>query len=510
MPPGESVIRAEAGQRNVRPTERTPVTWQSQWLLWTATGVSAAIIALYFGLVPLGQWQADEYDYFARLRWGLWDSIVTRLRWSPRPLSEALYAAYGLAANHLHRPLTSWFLGLLWLGFAACACTTAVSFKRIKQSFIPPLVVGLGLAATFLTSGPLFQVFYWPAGAVAYLPTLSAMLLLFLQVLYGQLSSPRGRLVCFLCLLTAALSSEMGAIFVVCFAALQAGILIFRRSDERFAWWLLPGIVSAGVLLWVATHRIPAAESAFTVPSAAFHRPMQSAFEAGRQLALEILGWGSGTKHALSALANLFARVALAGGVALLLREPRSQSESREPGDHHQLLALGGAFLAAAFVTLFASYLHFGTAGGERYETIRRCWIVMSYISAAVALVDSQWWQRHAIRPVFAPVLLIAGILLPWHVSPLMRQYAGFVQVRNAIAQTFHSGYQPGTDQMELVLPLPGGVITPARLQPGTYTRTSQPSAFHYAVYILTYFDKQVLVVLPAEKPQFTIASPAP
>src|SRR5581483_2014286 len=135
----------------------------SQILEWLAVAIAGVTFALYFGLAPLGQWQADEYDYFTRLRQGAGEAFATRLRWSPRPLGESIYLAYGLLANSFHRPLTGWFLGLLWVGFAVCACATTFTSRNHQRRV---LLVGLGLAAAFLTSGPLFQVFYWPAGAV--------------------------------------------------------------------------------------------------------------------------------------------------------------------------------------------------------------------------------------------------------------------------------------------------------------------------------------------------------
>lgn len=459
-------------------------------------GLFVVILALYFGLVPLGQWQADEYDYFGQLRGGIGQAFAVRMTWSPRPLSETLYLAYGQLANHLHQPLTGEFLGLLWVGFLICACATALT-PGTSERRLPGLLTGLGLAAAFVTSSPLFQVFYWPAGAAAYLTTLAATLLLFVRVLYGGPSPLAGRWLCGLCLSVAALSSEMGAMLAGCFAGLQIiELLTGRQGHEKdVAWWLLPGVAALAVLLWAATHRLPVMESAFSVSSAALHNPLQSAAAALGRLALEIFGWSSGAKHVWSAVASFLSRLALAVGVAMLC--PNSQAQREQGGHRRRLLVLCAALLAACFASLFASYLHFGGPGGERYETLRRCWILMAYVAAiSVGATRLRRWQPRAQRR-FAPLLLLIGVLLPWHVSPLMREYTVYRQFRAATEQTFQSGYRQGSEQMVFVNPQPGGVITPATLAPGTYTPDSQASGFNYAGYILRYFGKQTLIISP-------------
>jgi hypothetical protein len=468
----------------------------------TATGLLAGIFALYLALVPLGQWQPDEYDYFSRLRAGAGQAFLHRLRWSPRPIGETLYLAYGLVANHVRLSLSGWFLGFLWVVFLLCASATALSSgEKTRRLYV--FMMGLAVATACITSGPVFQVFYWPAGAVAYLTTLSATLLVFLHALDGRLSSSRERTICCVALLVAALSSEMGALFVLCFALFQAvmrlsGWTDARREDERSSWWILPGAASAAVLLWIATHRLPVSETAFTVESASLHNPLQSALSASARLVAEAAGWTSGIKHPGSALLSVIAKVALGVGAAILLPTAQTGSAGKESRVRSELFVLAATILSACFLGLFASYLHFGYPGGERYETLRRCWILMAYIALAVALrADSLCPSRARLK--LGPVLLIAGVVLPWHVSPLARQYAEYAAARDAIKQTFQSGYQPG-GRMVFVVPPTIGVITPATLAPGTYTRTSELAGLTHVDYILKYFGKQELLVTEAQR----------
>jgi hypothetical protein len=485
---------------------------------WLAVAITAFLFALYFGLAPLGEWQADEYEYFSRLRQGVGRAFATRLRWSPRPLGESVYLAYGLLANYFHRPLTGGFLGLLWVWFAVCACASACGKSRERRMSV--LLLGLGLAAAFLTSGPLFQVFYWPAGAVAYLPTLSATLLLFVQILYGRQWFRHGRLVCCLCLLVAALSSEMGAVFTASFALLQmANALWLRRptaehdGESYVGYWLIPGIIACAVLLASALHRLPVSETAFTVASPQLDSPWASALAACRSLARELVGLDSNTRHRWLAFLGVLSRLLIAMGVALLWTGSRAGQQPKDEATRRQIIVIAAAFLIASLASLFASYLHFGSAAGERYETLRRCWILMTYAATAVLIVQSRRTSLASKRSVFriGPVLLIAGMLLSWHVSPLIRQYSFYRNMACTAGKNFESGLETGAEPMVFVLHPTNGVITPAELAPGVYTRTTQASGFNYAGYMLDYFGKQRMLVRPNHPCDAgTIGQPAP
>jgi len=505
-------LAANSGDREQVRSRTTPNAKGARPLEWAGAGVFLAILTLYLGLIPLGQWQADEYDYFGRLKTGAWQAFIERLNWSPRPIGEMLYLGYGLLANQFRRPLTGWFLGLLWAGFLLCAALTALTTTD-RARRLPTLMIGLMLAAACLTSGALSQVFYWPAGAVAYLTTLSATLLVSLQVLDGRLSYRTGQTICCLALLVAALSSEMGAIFTACFALFYAAKTVKRwtraSSDHmQTSWWLLPGAASLLVLLWVVTHRLPVSETEFALQSPALHNPLQSAASAATKLVLEIAGWSSGMKHPASAVVNVMARLCLAAGVAVLWRSSRTQPTSKELSPSRTLLPFVAVLLAACFLSLFASYLHFGDAGGQRYETLRRGWILMAYVALTVSF-GAALPRRRRKGLELTPILLLAGVLLPWHVSPLVRQYSRYGDVLDAVKQTFESGYAPG-EEMIFVVPASGGVITPATLASGTYTGTSQTPGSDYARYILRYFGKERLVVLGAEPRKPLTVQPAP
>ena len=477
----------------------------SRKLEWLAVTIAAVVFALYFGLAPLGQWQADEYDYFGRLRQGVGQAFAVRLQWSPRPLGESLYLAYGLLANYFHRPLTGWFLGLLWVGFAVCACASACTTGN-RRGRVSVLLLGLGLAASFLTSGPLFQVFYWPAGAVAYLPTLSATLLLFVQVLYGRQWSRRGWLICCPCLLVAALSSEMGAMFTASFALLQmANALWLRRpgaehdGESRAGYWLIPGVIACAVLLAGALHRLPVSETAFSVASPQLHHTWASAVAAARSLALELVGLDSNTRHTWLAVPGVLSRLLIAIGVALLWARSRAERRQQDDRTRRQIIVIGAAFLIASLASLFASYLHFGSTAGERYETLRRCWILMTYAAIAVLIIQSQRKfavfeaRRFPDRPRAAHCRYAGGLACVAVDAPVL-----FLREHGLHDQPeLRVGTQTRCRAAGCRFASTNGAITPAELAPGVYSRTTQASGFNHAGYMLDYFEKQSMVVIP-------------
>ena len=474
---------------------------------WAALVALVLIILLYAGLIPLGQWQADEYDDFGKLAGMGWPALWQRLEWSPRLFSELIFHAYGFMVNYLRRPLIAPFLGLLWCGPLVSALYTAWQSSRESpgHSRLPELLAGFGLLAAFLTSGPLFEVFYWPAGAVAYLPTLSATLLLFLQTANGRLALPEGRRLAALCLTIAALSSEMGATWVVAYAfvagvarAAQAATRKRKQTEVEggHAIWLwLPALLAVAVLAIVRLNRFHAAEEPVRVLSATLSHPLASAWAAERQLLQEILGWTPRYHRWMGLSPRLVAELLVASGAALCL----SQSGKPLARARSGVFVFSLSLLLACFLTLAAAYLHFGAAVGERHEIIRNCWIQLSLTGIALGWLSSpklEAWRQGSTAFRIAPVLLVAGVLAVWHVKPLFREYSVYGPVAEAIERNFRSGFQPGRREMVFVPPPNRGVITAATIAPGTYARSAPGS--DYAGYMLNYFEKEILVVRPA------------
>lgn len=472
---------------------------------YVAICMLALIVMAYLGLTPLGQWQADEYAYFSQFAHGFWNALLMRLRWSPRPLSELIYGGYGVLTIHVQKPLTGGFLGLLWAGFLASSLIWAFHPRsERKASTTQTLLCGLVLVGGFLVAGPSFEVFYWPAGAVAYLPTLTGTTLLFLLILEGALATMCGRRKCCFCLLLIGMSSEMGATLVACFSILQAAetVSIYFSEQQRsfdvaeLYWWILPAGVAGSVLLSLYFHRAQVSEP-FSVISPSLHHPMLGARAAVQRIAFENIGFESGTQRWTTALARLLSKVLVAIGFAVIW----SQAFSANKSIRRQLIGLTVVFVAASFLAVAASYSHLGALpAGGRYQTLCRSWFLMGLISIAVVLLTSRRFQ--SIRQLLTqwnvgPLFLVIGVLMVWHVRPLIRQYSVYGSVERTIIQNFRSGLQRDSRQMTFVQVPNRGVILAATIAPGTYIQAEPSSNYDsvYATSVLSYFDKDLLIV---------------
>lgn len=468
----------------------------------------ACIFFAYLLLIGAGQWQADEYGNFAEFARSGWRALLPRMMWSPRPFSEVLFFLYGTLVNHLRWPLIVPFLGLLWVGLLVAALLTWWEQRRQGQpeNSWPDLLLGLALLASFVTSGPLMEVFYWPAGAVAYLPTLSATALFFLQVAAGRLETPKGRAVCGVCLLVAACSTEAGAIFAALYAVVQVvGVTTKGRraatQDGRdgLIWWLLPALVSAVVLIVLRLNRYESSEAIFgPVPS--FERSSGAIVTASlREWLLEIAGTND-RYHAWHGItARMVSLCLLALGAGLVRRFGRRANAAIQ----WQLSAVVVALLAASLGTIFAAELHFGAECCPRHEVLRRCWMMMSFAGIGMVLfsrVDAARFAegRRRFALLLGPVLLCVGAVASWHTRELIRTYRIYSRLHTMSAQNFRLGFDRDSPTMEFVLPPDRGLIFGMQIDPGTYTlATAYKSTAHdyYLRFILIYFDKRTIVV---------------
>jgi hypothetical protein len=469
----------------------------------------ATVILIYLGLIGVANWAVDEYDDFGRLAHDGWKAVWIRLQWSPRPISEALFLAYGWTVNHARRPLIVPFLGLLWVGLLVAGLLTYWQDRRVRyredeqtESTSFELLACLALLASFVSGGSIMEVFYWPAGAAECLTTLAATLLFFLQTARGRLTTPGGRhLGCF-CLLAAAGSSEVGAAFVLSYAAVQvlqhvmAGI---RPSSpgrqDPVVWWIVPSGLAALVLAALQFTRLSAVERPVSQLSPALGNPMVSLAIGLREMLLELLGVHL-RAHGLAVSGRLVAQVLLAIGFALCWA--RFMSPSRTVA--RQTAALSAAFVLASLLSIVGAELHFGAVCCQRHEILRRCWMLMALAGLAVASLTWTAAQRLVGRlsPALAPILLCAGILAAWHSKPVLREYRNYGALSYAIDHNFRSGFDAANSQMTFLLRPPGGLIYQEQVAPGIYLR-DRPSP-PYVLYVLRFFDKQSMVVHSASE----------
>jgi len=377
-----------------------------------------------------------------------------------------------------------------------------VRWKHPKEDFWPDLLVALALMAFSVAYGPIMEVFYWPAGAAAYLPTLSATLLLFLQVVRGRLATSRGRGLCSFCLLVAACSSETGATLVASYAvilAIQSAMTVRRTrhtSDCFLAWWLVPGAISVLLLGVVRLYRYNVVERPNSTVGPALGHPFLSILAGGKELVLEMLGQTvhSGAWFGLGSI--LPSELLLAAGAGLCWL-----SLGRLPGTaRSQIAMLSAAFLVGSLLTIAASEVHFGSVCCLQHEVIRRCWILMSLTGFTIVLLNSSFTpysRAGPVSPLIGPLLLCLAVLVVWHVTPLFKEYRSYAALKRATEQNFQSGFNPYDTEMIFLLQPPDVLIVDEQVLAGRYSVDSAGPV--YPKYILRFFRKQSIVFRPAK-----------
>jgi hypothetical protein len=476
-------------------------------LLICACWFLLATVIAYGGLIGLGRWQLDEYSDFRAMRAGF-PFLLERMKWSPRPVSEPIYYAYGWCVNGLHRPLIVVVLGVLWLTFLFAGLFTSWH----KQDCPPDerrrylLLISLALMALFLAGGHTTEVFYWPAGAIAYLPTLAASLLLFLQVMDGRLNSIAGQTVSCICLIVAAGSSEAGATFTLCYGLLQAvrwTISVLRKRVQLSArslwWWALPLGVAAFVLLTVRLGRFTKTELPELVARPTRGHLMASVRAACIEIVHEIAGMER-LRPSIHLLVHsrIPMAVLLILGTALCWPQLRATSKKQA----WQILEISAALVAASVLTIAAANLHLGITCCDRHYLVRECWIIMStvgVVTAASAWMSPQFLERLRKASLLAPLLFCAAVLSLGNIGPLLRTYKHYPELRAAINQNFESGFNRASRVMVFSVLPSTGIVWEEPLPPGIYRAGSADvtgfSSVAYPYYILAFFGKQVLIV---------------
>jgi len=479
-------------KKEVLSTDGKRTTMGRVWPIATTAAcvVFATIILAHAGLLSLSRWQADEYLDFAFQRQFGWHYVVGRYwTWSARLWSEMLLALYGAAVNAAHRPLAARCDALLWAGLAV-ACLGPAWFGSRAQAAAARarrLALGLALFAFFLLGHGITEVFYWPAGAIAYIPTLAAATWLFWCVADGV----AGRRVSAACALgLAAGSSEVGIFLVIGFSALA--LAWRKRAEVLSAPWLLPGVALACLDFWIVLHGRVGKIEILGPDSAYVHHAAASLGAALPGFLLDIVSSGRDVivpgEIATHVAADL---LLLLGGWCL------AGSGGGAPDRGLLLLPLALALLVAAFATRAAALYQFGTICCERHETMRQCFIVLALL--AIGLWAGKRWPPHHVLGTFAPApLVVASLVLGVpRVPDLAADYRVVPRALAARARTWQSGLGADSDAMTLVID-PNGVLIQGGggFSPGVYRLGKDTLWYNRGV--MAFFGKKVLtVVLP-------------
>ncbi len=406
---------------------------------WAALVALAAIVLAHAALLPAGRWQGDEYGGLAAYHaQGLSFLRYRLLYWSPRPVSESLIWLYAVVVYACRAPLVAPALGVGWAILIAAAI--AGLCRRGKGLVWTGLIVAAVLAG-FLLGHPIGEMFYWPMGALAYLPALAGVTCAAFLIVRGLAGASAGRrLGCVAALLLATGSAELGAMVTVCVCGL---IGLTELPDWRkAAGWAVPLAAAAGILALLLGGRAGASIEAQNTAIA--HHVIPS-------LLAGLAGFGR----------LLIAPDAPAPGIAwwlpvvfLGLAGAWRQSGAAAAPKRH-LFALAAGLLIAAYGSLASAAYQFGAPCCQRHDSFRACLVVLALTVLAALAARLRVWRR--VPAAAGPALLVLGLLPPvldrlpaWRAD--WRQQGAVIAIRRA---NWVAGETPGPAMVLRQAPVP-------------------------------------------------------
>ena len=397
------------------------------------------IVLVHMGLVGLGQWQGDDYDYAAGLRdHGVafaWHRLTTD---TPRPFSETLLFFYAAAIDRLHRPLIGTFLSLCW-AILLLGCGGRL-ILRPQGRLVPRLLLALSLASLFLLGHPLADMLYWPVGAAAYAPTVAALCFLLIHILDDSLGTAAGRAIAAAALVVAVTSSEMGAFVSLGFTAAML-LAQVKRPCQPVAWLLVPLILSLCVFAVTALNG--RAAGAPTLASPTGHHLLASLRAAVPQT-LRAMGmidrndgdWGQ--QGAGSLALGIPLKLLLLAGFLLTAH----RCFGRIP--RWPLIALILALLFGMFASLFAADYQFGFQCCQRHKAVRQCFMVLVLLASACLVAPAPRDARgRVVAGLLCLTLAIARVAV-WRLPDLVAAYRSTQAAEISLRETWQSGLAAG------------------------------------------------------------------
>ncbi len=470
-------VRAGAGI-----AKRTPTRQVARYLaIPGATTALLLMIACYASLLPLGKWHPDEFLQFHEQRVAGWHATADRiLGWSPRPVSELVLFGYGTAVNLLGRPLSLPFLAAIWSVLLLGLYFAARSTRR------EPALIAASLVAAFLLLAKPGEMFYWPAGAAAYLLGITALgSACLMKRDHPSRSWALGGV-----LVVAAWCAELGAMVV----AIDAGLLLvahgIARGQVRLRWfvWASAAASVAFVAMVTALHRVGSNVDVLRHGSPTIGRLGASLVVSGpddlRELAAIRLGGGWNVAAGLAVKLLLF------------LGFRPGMTETRLGPTVLEALLRGTALLLASYGSIVLAYRQFGDDCCERHETFRTCLGVLAVYSFAQAW-PSMMAQRTRALLLTVPLLIV----FCWRLPDLLHDralIASTIATRDAL---WASGRSPGPAMVWRNAPVPMLANGAWKFDPGIYRRRSDAELggldWRY-LSVMLFFGKTVMTVEPA------------
>ena len=433
-----------------------------------ALGATLAVLCLHAALLPEGHWQGDEFFCAGYAREGklrfLWQTRITG--WSPRPLSEVFYYVFCRAAAALRQPLTVPFLALLW---AVLLAATLASARR-SSTLSLRVLIGLATLCMFLLGHPVAEMFYWPAGAVAYLTTLAATTLALFLIVDGRTGSRSGAFALSAALTACAASSESGAMAA---APLALGLALASPRRRSAPLPLLPPLLVTGFVFWtLAHHRLVSPEAVVHAPP--LRHLMQSLQPVPRVLLDDF-------------------RPAWPSRLLFLLGVRWCWSRAVPSPHAPQALAIfAAALMLGACATIGAGLFQFGVLCCQRHDTLRQDWVILAL--AALAVASTRWPARPALSRLGPPALATACLL---GLAPRLGAIRDDFRLMHAISASNRANWRAGRDQssqtMIFRLPPTAAVAGDQDIPAGHFTEPAADA--WYAHGMMHFFGKHSIAI---------------
>jgi hypothetical protein len=399
------------------------------------------------------------------------------LGWSPRPFSVALLSIYWLAVWFAERPLLVPVLASAWAFLFAGLLSAAQPWKRPGRAARWALV--LALPAAFLLPGPIGELFYWPFGALSYLPALGAACYAVILAAGPGLRGTRDWFAISAALSIGAASVELGAFLALGAApclllAALAGPGAGRRL--RIAASAIPILIALAVLFTLMHGR--AVTSGVWGSLALYHHVWPSLGLAIGQTSNEFLRPENGSIAAAIAMKAL-----LFFGARACLAAAWPQTPPKAP-----IVAILAGLAVAAFLSTAGANYVFGALCCERHATYRQALFMLMAIAAA-----GLW--RPAPARLWGPVLLALALLiyLPGRIPDLLTEYR-MAHVRAGAWKTlFRSGLQPGPAPLDYVIAPSGPLLQYEIFPPGAY-RVGPQLGWSPAAGAMLFFGKTSMI----------------
>lgn len=361
----------------------------NRFLLSLSLLLCVLVILVYAGLLPLSLWWADEYAVLPSFS-SNGGGYLELLYWIPRPFSNALIAIYAFFVNQFNMQFIVPTLSVLWLITLLCVIATPLLLlKKEKSITLVCLLLSFSLFAGFLQNHPVREMFYWPFGAFAYLPTIAGLCITMWIYILGD-QSKKSYLICAFSLTIAAASSEIGAMTVIILIGMQVFVSWILYSKKliainiQAAWLFLPFFCAVCVLIAVSLGRVGSVGEVYGDPEIAHN--LLLALKPSIQTFLHDFFFSSDEHISplFGLLTGLVVKLLYLFGVTALFTSLMNRCKVKINHALSGLLAF--VFALSAFFVVLAGHYQYGLNCCERHSTFKDCLILLSLFCSGAYL----------------------------------------------------------------------------------------------------------------------------